>query len=200
MAARHELSGVLIISPQKSGEKLSAMLDRQIYDPVVAVQTAGEARRLMSSGELDSGDGFEIVLINSPLPDEQGIELALDIAEHTYTGVILFARSEVYDETRYRVEGAGVLTVSKPLTAEEFRTAVDLATATGRRIFAIRAENKKLRNKIDELRVVSRAKLLLITQKGMTEQDAHRFIEKGAMDGRLTRREFAEKVIEDRES
>ena len=61
MAARHELSGVLIISPQKSGEKLSAMLDRQIYDPVVAVQTAGEARRLMSSGELDSGDGFEIV-------------------------------------------------------------------------------------------------------------------------------------------
>mgnify|MGYP001534993779 FL=1 len=48
---------------------------------------------------------------------------------------------------------------------------------------------------MDELKTVNRAKWLLIGKLGMNEADAHRYIEKLAMDTRQTRREIAESVI-----
>ena len=49
--------------------------------------------------------------------------------------------------------------------------------------------------KIDEIRLVNRAKWLLIECLSMTEADAHRYIEKQAMDLRLSKREVAENII-----
>ena len=46
-----------------------------------------------------------------------------------------------------------------------------------------------------EIRLVNRAKWLLIDREGMTEQDAHRFIEKQAMDCCVTRRAVADQII-----
>ena len=190
MPAVKELSRVLIVSPKQSGEKIAAMLDRAQFDPPRIAENAGEARRLLSR------DSFDIIIINSPLSDEQGFELALDLVEQSYSGVMLIVKSEIYDQTRYRVEDQGVLTVQKPLTASNFQVSLDLVNATARRLAAAEEENQKLRRKLEETRIVSRAKVILITRRGMSESDAHRFIEKGAMDSRLTRREFAERIID----
>lgn len=186
-----ELSRVLIVSPKQSGEKIASLLDRAGFDPVINVESAGEARRLLSH------DSFDIVIINSPLSDEQGYEFAIDLTERTYCGVLLIVKSEIYDQTRYRVEDEGVLTLQKPLSVSAFDSAVNLAAATARRLASAEVENEKLRRKLEETRVVSRAKVILITGRGMTESEAHRFIEKGAMDLRMTRREFAEKIIDE---
>ena len=48
---------------------------------------------------------------------------------------------------------------------------------------------------MEDIRVVNRAKWLLIEHLSMTEQDAHYYIEKQAMDTRLSRREVAEHII-----
>ena len=187
----HELSRVLIVSPRQSGEKIAAMIDRAQFELITISENAGEARRTLSR------DSYETVIINAPLSDEQGHELALDLAERTYSGVLLIVKSEIYDQTRYRVEDSGVLTIRKPLTPSDFHAAFDLTVATARRLSAAEEENEKLRRKLDETRIVSRAKVILITGRGMSESEAHRFIEKGAMDARLTRREFAERIIDE---
>ena len=52
-----------------------------------------------------------------------------------------------------------------------------------------------LEEKIEEIRLVNRAKWLLIECLGMTEPEAHRYIEKQSMDQRISKREAAEAVI-----
>ena len=52
-----------------------------------------------------------------------------------------------------------------------------------------------IEEKREEIRIVNRAKLLLIEQLKMTEKEAHRYIEKHAMDRCVTRRDIAEKII-----
>ena len=49
--------------------------------------------------------------------------------------------------------------------------------------------------KIEEIRIVNKAKWLLIDQLKMTEQEAHRYIEKQAMDRCVTRRTIAENIL-----
>ena len=47
----------------------------------------------------------------------------------------------------------------------------------------------------NELKRIQKAKGLLMRQLGMTEQDAHRWIEKAAMDRCVKKREIAETII-----
>ena len=56
-------------------------------------------------------------------------------------------------------------------------------------------KTRTLREKMDSIRIVNRAKWLLIERLGMTEQDAHGYIEKEAMNRRRTSREIAEEII-----
>ena len=59
----------------------------------------------------------------------------------------------------------------------------------------MRAENSKLKQKIEDIRIIDRAKCILISYLGMSEQEAHRYIEKKAMDMRITKRAVAEGIL-----
>lgn len=48
---------------------------------------------------------------------------------------------------------------------------------------------------VEEIRLMNRAKLILIKKRGMTEADAHRFIIKTAMDRCVKKRAVAEEII-----
>ena len=56
-----------------------------------------------------------------------------------------------------------------------------------------------LLDKMAQLRVGGRAKCYLFEEKGFTETDAHRLIEKRAMDTRMSRGEVAQEILEDEE-
>ena len=60
----------------------------------------------------------------------------------------------------------------------------------------LQKENRKLKNKIEEIRTVDRAKCLLIQFESMTESDAHRYIEKAAMDQRVPRLQVAQEILQ----
>ena len=73
--------------------------------------------------------------------------------------------------------------------------ATKLLTAARKRVFMLENENQKLQKKIDEIRIVDRAKLVLIQTLKMTEPQAQRYIEKQSMDLRQTRLQTAENVL-----
>ena len=98
-----------------------------------------------------------------------------------------------------KLQDFGVLVLGKPFTAVQFRQAVQIAASNYKRLAVLRAENAKLLDKIAQLRLVDRAKCYLIEKKGMTETEAHRLIEKGAMDTRRSRGEVAQEILEDEE-
>ena len=62
------------------------------------------------------------------------------------------------------------------------------------------AENSRLKETIGDLKLIDRAKCALIQYLNMTEADAHRFIEKSAMNRRVSRREIALEILKTYES
>ena len=62
-------------------------------------------------------------------------------------------------------------------------------------MLTLQSKNVQLQNKIDDIKLIDRAKCLLIQFLDVTEPEAHRFIEKQAMDKRITKKEIAEAIL-----
>ena len=57
-------------------------------------------------------------------------------------------------------------------------------------------QNVKLEKKLEELKTISRAKLLLIINEDMSEEEAHRYLERNAMDMRISKYQMALDIIQ----
>lgn len=183
-------SVLVVSSNEKSTDFICLLLDPSFYYPVKKAGSAGEAVRLLSDND------FGLVIINTPLKDEFGTELALDITEKYSSAVLLLVQSDIYDSVSFSAENEGILCVSKPVTKDFFARALRLAFATGRRIERMEKKTATLREKMEEIRIVNRAKWLLIEKKSMNEKEAHKYIEKRSMDLCIKKKETAERIIE----
>ena len=110
--------------------------------------------------------------------------------------MILLAKAAACDELLAPMNGQGVLVVPKPFSAALFLQAVHMAAASNHRLQRLRAENDRLQQKMAELRLTGRAKCLLVQHRGMTEAEAHRYLEKNAMDTRRSRAQVAQDVLD----
>lgn len=181
---------LLVAGTEKGRESISSLLrEAGGYPAITAVSCGNEARRLILDGEWDT------VVINSPLPDESGEDLARMVTEQTLSAAVMLVRMEFVDEVTAVVEDAGVLVVPKPIVKQVFFQSLKLANSMRRRLVSLRSENSKLQRKIEEIKLVDRAKWALIQYLHMNEQQAHRYIEKQAMDLRQSRRDVAERII-----
>ena len=142
---------------------------------------------------------FDICIINGPINGETGEDLAIDIAEKNICQVILFVKAERIEEITEHVEDYGVITVSKPISKQLFWQALKLARVAQRRINMAHKESARLEQKLEDMKLISRAKLLLITHRDFDEELAHKHIEKMAMDLRLTRAQVAKEIIKEYE-
>lgn len=173
---------------EKLGESIAALLPKNEYETPIFASSVGEIRRLALDSTMD------LVVLNTPLKDEFGTRLALDLADYNI-GVLLMVQSDVYDQVCYKVEDYGVLTLSKPISRQSFYMAIKLLTAVRAKILRMEKKNQALQEKMLDIRTINRAKWLLITHLQMTEDEAHYHIEKKAMNSRLSRREVAEEII-----
>lgn len=173
---------------EKLCELLSEILPRNEYEFLVPAKTAGEVRRLTMDRSVD------LVILNAPLKDEFGVQLAQDLAENNL-GVLLLTGSDVSEQVSYRVEQSGVITLAKPTTKQSLYITLRALTALRSKLLQMEQKTKALQQKVADIHTVNHAKWLLIQHDNMTENDAHRFIEKQAMDMRLSRREVAESII-----
>ena len=184
---------LIVSAGANANEYLARHIAELGYTRPVIVASGGEARR-----QMDARD-FEVIVINTPLPDEFGHELGTDAVQKTRAGVVLLAKTGTADQIAPQLLEYGVLVVGKPFTAVQFRQCVQIAASCYRRLDLLRAENDRLRDKLSQQRLVERAKCMLIEHRRLTEADAHRLIEKRAMDTRRSRAEVAQELIEEME-
>jgi len=170
-------------------ENLSAILPVSSFSPVLQVSSCGEAKRLLVSSP------FDIIIVNAPLPDEFGTEFALNLIKDSNSSVILMVKNELYDEISYKVEEYGIMTIAKPTTKAILYQTIKLAAATNSRFKMLEKNNENVISKMEEIRIVNRAKWVLIKYLNMSEDRAHKYIEKQAMNMRVTKREVAENII-----
>ena len=180
---------VLVVSPAGRGaDFLASVFDAPTFDPVVNASSAGEARRLLSSEQ------YDLIAVNSPLPDETGIDFCIDAAQGP-SGVMLFVKNDIYEIVSSQCTREGIFVIPKPNTQRNVAQSVTLLCAICERLRKYEKKTRTLREKMDSIRIVNRAKWLLIERLGMTEQEAHGYIEKEAMNRRRTSREIAEEII-----
>ena len=190
MELRQTVSAVLVVSSsEKFNTALLPFLPAARYAPVVCVGSVCAARQMLTERS------FDMVLINAPLPDEFGARFALDVSTDSNAGVLLFVRSEQYTEVQCKVEGQGIFVLSKPTGPQLLSQTLALLSAARERFRRVQQQAETLSEKMEEMRLCNRAKWLLVDRLKMTEPDAHRYIEKTAMDRCVTRRSVAESII-----
>ncbi len=184
-------SVLLVSASEKYCDAMHALLPMTDYYPVVTVRSAGEARRRFSE------TSFDLALILSPLPDEFGSRLAVDVCESSETGVLLMVKKEIYDDIYAKVMDRGVMVLPVPASTQMIEQSLRMLCAARERLRRMEKKQATVEEKIAEIRLVNRAKWLLIERLHVSEAEAHRLIEKQAMDSRLSRREIADRILRD---
>ena len=141
--------------------------------------SSGELRALAAERPVDG-----LILSSNEL------NTALEIAEHSYTAVLVVAEGDVSALTENCAQ-SGVMVCTK----ESLSAVLPCFLACCARLRSLCTETVSLKRKLDDTRIVTRAKLLLMSRLKMSETEAHRYIEKTAMDTGSKRREVAESII-----
>lgn len=190
MSLRERIYSVLVVSSsQKFNEALEDLMPKSRYSPVTTVKSISLAKRALSERS------FDILIINSPLPDGTGERFAIDNAGVSETVVLLMVKSDIHDDVHDRVSEYGVFTLPKPVSRLTVVLALGWMDSASERLKKAEKRTLSVQEKMEEIRIVNRAKWLLISELKMAEQEAHRYIEKQAMDRCITRREVASEII-----
>jgi len=168
---------------------------------IIELLSAASIRNITTLKSVDNAqklilqEDFDLVVVNAPLRDESGENFSRYLASKGASQVILLVKNECYNSVSSSCENDGVLAIPKPVEKAVFLTALSLVKSAQSRIKRIQNENAQLKQKIEDIRIIDRAKCILISIMKMNEQEAHRYIEKQAMDIRSTKRIVAEGIL-----
>ena len=184
------VESVLIVSGnEKAANALVLMLKDFGHLSISMAKSASEAKRAILT------NGYDLVMINAPLGDEYGFELAGLVLNNSLSSCLFIVKSEHFESASAKLEAIGGLCISKPVNRLMFVHSLRWISATRNRLLGLKKENIKLQNKIEEMRIVNRAKFSLMQYLGFDEAQAHRYIEKQAMDKRVTKYQIAMQII-----
>ncbi len=171
---------VLVISSNVSASQALVSFFRDSFrcTPKV-VESAYQARTF-----LDSDPSVELAVINSPLMDGSGLELAEYIVEKTASNCIFMIKEEQAEKIGERAEKMGVIIVGKPFSRTLLYQLVKTLDIAINRSLKLYQENIRLEEKIREIQAIDKAKFMLMEFKGMTEDEAHSYLEQYAMNKR----------------
>ena len=178
-----------VAAAEKFHTSLRELLPSGRYDPVHSAFDAAEARRRILESR------YDIIVISAPLRDEFGTHLAQHFAENSGAGILLLVKPEYFSDVSAQVTPLGVLTLEKPTSPQLMLQCMELLCGTRERLRRMEQKSASIEDKMAEIRLVNRAKWVLIEKQGMSEQDAHRYIEKQAMDRCVPKRVIAEEIL-----
>lgn len=177
---------VLVVSKDaKLSQSMSVMLMPPLFETEV-LSDFNEARRRVSERN------YNIILVD--YADGEGSDFAADASEGLAT-ILLLTPPSLFEEVSYRVEGYGIICITNPFDQFYFYNMIKAAIAVQYKVQVLSSQTTKLKVKMEEIKQVNRAKMLLMQNMSMTEQEAHRFIEKDAMDRSMKRTAIADEII-----
>jgi AmiR/NasT family two-component response regulator len=181
---------ILLVSRKgKSKDMLVQLLETETSSQTAVAYTEEEATELMEKNE------FDLVIINSPLEGKTGVDLAVYAAEKYTAGILLAVQNKYANIIAPKVEPYGVLVVGKPVVKAFFNQAIKFAEVAAHRVMSLKEENINLHLKLEEMKIINRAKCVLIQYLSMSETQAHKYIEKQAMDMRLSKYRVARQIL-----
>lgn len=174
-----------------SEEARSAVANTAAAAGFVSISVTGGAglREKCGRGEAD------IAVIILPLENEFGLETALHISRMEKCGLLILAPGKVYEEVCAKGEGISAPILPRSAPGAIVANILKFLDRQRQKMQALYDENAALRESVNEMKLVSRAKCVLIEYLRISEQDAHRQLQKRAMDKRITLTDAAADVL-----
>ena len=190
MSLKERVYSVLIVSAAEGfNDALSTLLPTSKYSPTNFVSNISAAKRALAER------AFDFVIINSPLPDDIGTRFAIDTGSSKETVVLLMVRAELQAEIYDKVAEHGVFVLPKPTSKPTMAVALSWLSSAREKLRKSEKKTLSIEEKMEEIRIVNRAKWILIRELKLDEPEAHRYIEKQAMDQCISKRIVAEEII-----
>lgn len=169
---------------------LAEMLAEEGYEVVAAVENGELA--ISKTEELRP----DLVILDVKMPVLDGIAAAERIASARLAPVVMltaFSQRELVERAR---DAGAMAYVVKPFSKSDLVPAIEMAISRFSEIRTLESEIADLSERLETRKMVDRAKSVLQESLGLSEPDAFRWIQKTAMDLRLSMREVAAGVVE----
>jgi AmiR/NasT family two-component response regulator len=167
---------------------LAEMLVEEGYDVVGEAGDGETAVRLAEELKPD------LVILDIKMPIMDGLAAAEKIAGARIAPVVILTAFSQRDLVE-RARSAGAMAyLVKPFQKSDLVPAIEMALSRFAEIAALEAEVAELTERLETRKAVERAKGALMKAYGMTEPQAFKWIQRTAMDHRMTMREVAERI------
>lgn len=138
---------------------------------------------------------YDVIVISTPLSDEFGLDLVAELKDRTDAPIIVLAKGEIADEVQQKLKFTGAFIIGRPFNKSALLQTVRFAAVAKENMQRLEQENHRLTREIEELKLVNRAKLCLMEYLKLTEEQAHRQIQRQAMNSRKSQRQVAEDIL-----
>jgi AmiR/NasT family two-component response regulator len=168
---------------------LRETLEEEGYEVVAETGRGDEVVRLVREHRPD------LAILDIKMPGEDGLTAAAAITAERLAAVLIltaFSQRELVDRAR---EAGALAYLVKPFQRNDLVPAMELALGRFEEMKALEAENKDLEERLNAQKLVERAKGVLMDEVDMRESEAFRWIQRRAMDQRVTMKEVAERVL-----
>ncbi len=147
-----------------------------------------------TAAETDLSD-FDTVIVSTPLRTEFGLNYIADVHNRTKASIVVLAKTDVADDVQNRVRFTGAFVLPRPFSKSSIIQTVKMSVLAKENMQRLREENTKLSQKLNDDRIINRAKCCLIQYLNFTEEQAQEHIRRLAMDRRITMKEVAEDIL-----
>ena len=190
MSLRERVYSILVVSATDSFTSAFAnLLPETQYYPIHNITSISAAERILAEKT------FDFVIINAPLPDDMGTRFAIDTCTTKPSAVLLLVKNDIHAEIHDKVAEYGVFTLPKPTSKPTMIHALNWMESARERLRQFEKKSLSIEEKMAEIRLVNKAKWILISELSMSEPEAHHYIEKQAMDRCISKRTIAEEII-----
>ncbi|CUR54069.1 putative Response regulator with antiterminator output domain [metagenome] len=169
---------------------LAEMLVEEGYE---VVGQAGDGQRAIELAETERPD---LVILDVKMPKLDGISAAERIAAQRIAPIVILTAFSQRDLVERARDAGAMAYLVKPFTKADLVPAIEMAVSRFGEIAALEKEVSDLAESLATRKVVDRAKGILQQELSLSEPDSFRWIQKTAMDLRLSMRQVADGIVE----
>jgi len=168
---------------------LREMLEEEGYE------VCGEAGDGQTAVDMAEQLRPELVILDVKMPVLDGIAAAERIASKRIAPVVILTAFSQRDLVEKAREAGAMAYLVKPFQKKDLLPTIEMALSRYNELVGLEAEVDDLNERLEARKAVERAKGVLMSDHGMSEPEAFRWIQRGAMDRRLSMRAVAEAVL-----